>query len=259
MITSLFAVFCVVGASKGEHQIGSGEENEMVKRKRNEDGLQTTGKAAKTHEELDTEEDIPTRPAMDVNMQADFIAAQAKAAMPLLSNLELEDYLVAPRSLVDTIRWNDEDNIGDGARFIRVFCNDKQQTVDGKGPRIIFIAAAALRVAELTRNLRQLRRKDYEIGKFFARHVKLQAAIDQAKRIRVGIAVGTPQRLADLVQADALRVENLEYVVLDSSHRDAKEKTIWDIKESRDSIFNLFHLPRIRNKIKEEGSKVILM
>jgi protein CMS1 len=56
-------------------------------------------------------------------------------------------------------------------------------------------------VADVTRVLRKHRgSKGGEIAKLFARHFKLQEHIAYLKRTKVGVAVGTPGRLGQLLE-----------------------------------------------------------
>lgn len=67
-------------------------------------------------------------------------------------------------------------------------------------PHSLVVAGAGLRAADLTRALRQFQTKDCMVAKLFAKHIKLQEAIDTAKKTRTGIGVGTPQRIIDLLE-----------------------------------------------------------
>ena len=50
----------------------------------------------------------------------------------------------------------------------------------------------------------------------------------------------------DLIDNDAIKMDNLKYVVIDSSKRDSKEKSIWDLPECRASLFKLLGDSRLR-------------
>lgn len=69
-------------------------------------------------------------------------------------------------------------------------------------PTLIFVAAAALRVADVTRVLKdkQLRgEKGGEIAKLFAKHFKLEEHVAYLQRTKIAAAVGTPGRLGKLL------------------------------------------------------------
>jgi hypothetical protein len=69
-------------------------------------------------------------------------------------------------------------------------------------PTLIFVTGAALRVADVTRVLKdkQLRgEKGGEVAKLFAKHFKLEEHVTYLKRTKVGAAVGTPGRIGKLL------------------------------------------------------------
>jgi protein CMS1 len=47
--------------------------------------------------------------------------------------------------------------------------------------------------------VRKFQTKDAKVAKLFAKHIKIQDSINFLKSSRTGIAVGTPQRLKDLM------------------------------------------------------------
>ena len=123
-------------------------------------------------------------------------------------------------------------------------------------PTLIFVAGAALRVADVTRVLRKHRgEKGGEVAKLFARHFKLQEHITYLNRTKVGVAVGTPARLGQLLETGtvhslnpfitssstaatgALILTALTHIMLDISHRDAKQRSLMEIPETRDEVF----------------------
>lgn len=69
-------------------------------------------------------------------------------------------------------------------------------------PTLLFIAGAALRVADAARILRdkRLRReKGADVAKLFARHFKLEEHVSYLKRSKIGSAIGTPGRIGKLL------------------------------------------------------------
>lgn len=92
--------------------------------------------------------------------------------------------------------------------FIEQFKDERRSDKPGKTlsdavkqkstPHTIVIAASGIRAADLTRALRKFQTKDSLIAKLFAKHIKLQEAIKMVKEAKIGMGVGTPQRLIDL-------------------------------------------------------------
>jgi protein CMS1 len=69
-------------------------------------------------------------------------------------------------------------------------------------PTLLFIAGAALRVADVTRVFKdeKLRgEKGGEVAKLFARHFKLEDHVTYLKRTKIAAAVGTPGRIGKLL------------------------------------------------------------
>jgi protein CMS1 len=69
-------------------------------------------------------------------------------------------------------------------------------------PTLIFVTGAALRVADVTRVLKDKRlrgEKGGEVAKLFAKHFKLEEHVTYLKRTKVGAAVGTPGRIGKLL------------------------------------------------------------
>lgn len=105
-------------------------------------------------------------------------------------------------------------------------------------PCVLVVAGAALRCLELLRSLPEAARRGPG-AKLFGKHLK---AADQAAalgRAPVGVAVGTPARLATLAAGGGLRLDGLRLVVLDCG-RDLKLRCVLDIPETRRDFWALW-------------------
>lgn len=74
-------------------------------------------------------------------------------------------------------------------------------------PHTLVVAGAGLRAADVTRALRKFQTKEAMVAKLFAKHIKLKEAIEMVKTTRMGIGVGTPQRLIDLLDDGEFKIE----------------------------------------------------
>lgn len=77
-----------------------------------------------------------------------------------------------------------------------------QRSKSNGAPTLIFLAGAALRVADATRVLKDKKLrgdKGCEVAKLFAKHFKLSDHVSYLKRTKVGAAVGTPGRIGKLL------------------------------------------------------------
>ena len=79
-----------------------------------------------------------------------------------------------------------------------------QRPKNNGAPTLIFIAGAALRVADVTRVLKDKKlrgEKGGDVAKLFAKHIKLEEHITYLKRTKLSAAAGTPGRLGKLLEA----------------------------------------------------------
>jgi len=138
-----------------------------------------------------------------------------------------------------------------------------QKSKSNGAPTLLYIASAALRVADVTRILkdRKLRgEKGGDVAKLFAKHFKLAQHSTYLKRTKIGSAVGTPGRLGKLLnEKDALNVSALSHIILDITFKDTTTRNLLDIPETRDEVFGtILNHVRILNGIKEGKIQVVL-
>jgi len=127
-------------------------------------------------------------------------------------------------------------------------------------PKILVVAGAALRVADLCRDLRPLQTKGSQLAKLFAKHIKLSEHIDFLQKTKVIVAVGTPGRIAKLLSdTDALSVDLLSHIVLDASYLDTKKRNVLDMPDGREDLFrNVLGHPKIMSRLKTAKTKVVI-
>ena len=100
-------------------------------------------------------------------------------------------------------------------------------------PLIIVISSSAVRANALVKTLKTL---NVKVAKLFAKHLKFQAQVEMLTSEKYPIVSGTSTRMIKLIENGALKTSLLKYVILDSSYKDAKERTIFDIPESLDDL-----------------------
>lgn len=49
--------------------------------------------------------------------------------------------------------------------------------------------------------------------------------------------IATPARLRQLIQAEVVHMQETQYVVLDASFRDEKQRTLLDLEDTRGAVF----------------------
>jgi len=199
---------------------GSPEPQSGNKRKRDSDSKPESKRAAKrkrskkpkdiADDALDTEAGLNHAIAhMDSQLLADHVAQRTKRFQSDLSLMELEELQLPSSAIVDTTEYQDPRNLENLPTFLEKYAgkemskkkkNRLQDAPQAKGtPHTLVIAGAGLRAADLTRALRGFQTKEAKIAKLFAKHIKLNDAIQDAKKSRMNIGVGTPQRIMELL------------------------------------------------------------
>lgn len=64
----------------------------------------------------------------------------------------------------------------------------------------------------------------------------------------MGMGVGTPIRLHDLIKADALKLDHLKRIVVDGSHVDQKKRGIFDMKDTLTPLLNFLGDEKMRSR-----------
>ncbi|CAF0849740.1 unnamed protein product [Brachionus calyciflorus] len=134
-------------------------------------------------------------------------------------------------------------------KFKTYFKNSEKPSNKKHAPFMIVLCSSAIRCIELQRELDKNNKyiKNKKISWFhaFAKHKKLNEQIEflnseKSKRKNIDLIFATPQRLAQLIEANCFDLEkNLKYVLIDYSHRDVKLKRFVDQNEIKQEFFNL--------------------
>ncbi|KAF7777484.1 hypothetical protein Agabi119p4_3556 [Agaricus bisporus var. burnettii] len=199
---------------------------------------------------------------------AAYLASIQAKAFPDHSQIELNDLEIPDSAIADTTTWSEPRSLDELVPFIikmlpTLHTRLGQKSKSNGAPTLLFIAGAALRVADATRVLKDknLRGdKGGEVAKLFAKHFKLSHHVSYLKRTKIGTAVGTPGRIGKLLcETDALSISALTHIILDISFIDAKQRTLLDIPETRDEVFkSVLAAPQILKAIKEGTIQVVL-
>lgn len=120
-------------------------------------------------------------------------------------------------------------------------------------PRLLVICSSAIRCADVVRSLKQLNpSKDIPIAKLFAKHIKLHEQKDFLQSNQTVIAVATPNRAKSLIEDGTLNTKYLSLILLDSSYTDDKQRTLFDVPETKTQLFDLLNLKSIYERFKGE-------
>ncbi|KAG1754254.1 U3-containing 90S pre-ribosomal complex subunit-domain containing protein [Suillus lakei] len=253
------------------------------KRKRREKEKERKIKKRKLAETVEVIEPLSVA-AQPAHKLADYVSSMQAKAFPAMSGIELGDVLIPESSIADTTTWTGSRSLDNLVEFIievlpTLHTRLSQRSKVAGAPTLLFIAGAALRVADATRVLKdkRLRReKGADVAKLFARHFKLEEHVSYLKRSKIGSAVGTPGRIGKLLCetgelntileyklsqtfSDALSVSQLTHIILDLSYRDTKKRSLLDIPETRDEVFRtVLGAPKVLKGIQEGKIQLVL-
>ncbi|KAF7913942.1 uncharacterized protein EAF01_000348 [Botrytis porri] len=203
--------------------------NEVAKRKKH---------SSFNDEDIDVEAGLNNAIAkMNDHLIVDYVASQTRRFESDLSSVELEDRYIPVSAVQDTTSWTKPRSLDNLPEFLEKFSDNTTKLWSASkkngSPHTIIVTAAGLRAADLARAVRKFQTKDVKVAKLFAKHIKLKDSIGFLKSSRTGIAVGTPQRLKDLMDGGSLAVDRLERIVIDASHIDQKKRGILEMKETQ--------------------------
>ncbi len=115
----------------------------------------------------------------------------------------------------------------------------------------------------------------------FAKHFKVEEQVSFLQKTRTGIAVGTPQRLIDLIEngtqppikaspldmlhlltpegipvsTEALCLENVKRIVVDASHIDQKKRGIVDMRETMLPLAKLLCRAALKERYEDDTAR----
>ncbi|TKA23652.1 hypothetical protein B0A50_06488 [Salinomyces thailandicus] len=263
-------------------EAGPAQAKPSEKRKREDDAKPESKRAAKKRKQtkkpkdvddgaLDTELGVNHAIAhMDSGLLADHLAQRTKRFQPNLSAVEAEDMHVPASAIRDASGWQKDRTTEQLPDFLDKYAAPRRKkksegkklsdAPEAKGsPHTLVVAGAGLRAAELVRALRKYQTKESHVAKLFAKHIKLAEAINTAKKTRMGIGVGTPQRIIDLLDDGALQLGHIERIVVDASHIDAKKRGILDMQDTQPQLAKLLSRKDVKDRYQAEDGKIELI
>ncbi|KIJ17350.1 hypothetical protein PAXINDRAFT_10191 [Paxillus involutus ATCC 200175] len=239
----------------------------LSKRKRKEREKERRAKKRKLTETVDVVDPLSVA-AQPVPKLADYMSVMQAKAFPNLSALELGDMLIPETAIVDTTRWTESRSLDRLVNFVievipMLHKRLSQRSKAPGTPTLLFIAGAALRVADVTRVLKDKRLrgdKGGDVAKLFSKHFKLEEHVSYLRRSKIGSAVGTPGRIGKLLcETGALALSQLTHIILDISFQDAKNRNLLDIPETREEVFKtVLGAPKVLEGIKQGKIQVVL-
>lgn len=115
---------------------------------------------------------------------------------------------LSERVFQDTTSWDKQRILANLPNYMEKCCRVEGKTKfrldhasEAKGaPHTLIISVAALRSSHVATAMRKYQSKNAMVAKLFAKHFKLKESIEICEGNRLGIAVGTPGRIFDLLK-----------------------------------------------------------
>jgi protein CMS1 len=177
------------------------------------------------------------------------------------TSLEQSDLHLSSKVFLDTTSFGDRHVAKNLPLYLETFgtSGGNSSQIDPGAPHTLVIASSGIRVADLVRELRSLASPDTTVGKFFAKHMKLKKNIEFAKTTKIGIAVGTPTRLKELIENEAISVSALQRIVIDGSYQNDKNYTIFEMGESFKPMLQLLNLESMKARLADSSDNLQIM
>ncbi|KAH8659600.1 U3-containing 90S pre-ribosomal complex subunit-domain containing protein [Ilyonectria robusta] len=200
---------------------------------------------------------------MDNQLLADHLAQKLTRFGTDLSPVEISDLTMSASTIRDTTSWQESRTLDKLPDFLERFSTGAEElmkTSKRKGaPHTLIVAGAGLRAADITRAVRKFSRKESTVGKLFAKHMKVDEQVEFLNKHSIGIGVGTPARLIDLIKNGALSLENLRRVVVDASHIDQKKRGVMDMKDTMLPLARFLSLDEFKGGYVDEKKPLALL
>ena len=179
------------------------------------------------------------------------------------TSIEQGDLHLASRAFKDTTSFGNPRVAKEIPEYIKTFLNavddDPSTCKEAGAPHTIIVASSGIRVADLTRSLTVFNSAESKVTKYFASHMKLSKNVEFSKSTKVGIAVGTPHRLKQLIQENAIKVSSIERIIVDGSYQNEKKYTIFDLLESFKAMLELLNITEVKARLLDDDDKLQVM
>lgn len=202
-------------------------------------------------------------PVVDPSLLADHFAKCIRKSFEDSTAIELEEQYLPAKAFLDTAGYDKDRVAANLPEFLENFSTDGKEglsTSHGEGsPHTIVVTSSGIRTADLYRELAAFQNKESKVGKLIAKHMKLKANIKYMQENKIGIAISTPFRFKQLIDAGALKTENLRRIVVDASYRDDKKNTIFMMDQTFQPLVTLLNENTIRQRYGVEAHKVDIL
>lgn len=197
-------------------------------------------------------------------MLADYFAQKIAKHHKDSTSLEQSDMGIPTSYLLDTTAFSEPRTSGNLPAYLEHFTTGGRETLSTcsagtASPHTLVLAASGIRVADLVRELRVYNTEQSKVAKMIAKHMKLKENIEYLAKTRVGVAVGTPARIKDLVEAGALKMSEVKRLVFDLSYLDEKRRGLLDMKDVLEAVLGLIRVEEVRKRLEEDDEPKVLV
>ncbi|KAH9819233.1 U3-containing 90S pre-ribosomal complex subunit-domain containing protein [Melampsora americana] len=201
------------------------------------------------------------------DLQLSYLIDRQKRALPKLSDLELQTLAFHQSWLLDVSNKPQRAQLGawlNSGAIPEFLETAKMETTVTGSPVLLVIASAALRAVELCKQVKPLLpspKTSGGVAKLFARHFKLSEHITHLSTAPVAVGVGTPDRLSKLIEAKAIKLDRLRWIMLDTTWLDTKSYSLADLpdKAVREAVWQgILGNSQILTMLKAGQTKLVL-
>jgi protein CMS1 len=230
---------------------------------------------------------------MGPGLLSDHVAKKIRRSFRDLSTVELEDKHLSQKIFDDTSDFEQPRKLDNLPSFLEHFSDSGEElsssSEQSSSPHTLVIAASGLRAADVTRskslpcpvwlnaerlgsglyvnsNHKILLLQSYLPNTSNSQKLSIMSSAQSMLNLihqcvclispRIGIGIGTPQRLIDLLEKDAMKTKNLKRIVIDGSHLDQKKRSIFDMKELLDPLIKLFSVQPIKDRLDGDEKRI---
>ncbi|KAK4682766.1 Protein cms1 [Podospora pseudoanserina] len=245
-------------------------EVQSKKRKIDDEGVLVKKAKKKQKKQREDEADLDVEAGlnkafarMDGQLLADHIAQKTSRFGTELSPIELSDLYISANAIKDTTSYEKPRNLENLPDFLEKFSAEPEKLNNASktcgAPHTLVVSAAGLRAADTVRALRTFQKKGNTVAKLFAKHFKVEEQVAFLQKNRSGMAVGTPQRLIDLIENGALATSHLKRIIVDASHIDQKKRGIVDMRETLMPLVRLLSRKELKDKYTDPDHPIDLI
>ncbi|KAJ9608033.1 Protein cms1 [Cladophialophora chaetospira] len=212
-----------------------------------------------------TEKDSSPAPnaVLDPALLADHFANCIRKSFDTSSSIELEEQYLPSKAFLDTTGFDKNRIAANLPAYLERFSiegKDGLSTCKEKAsPHTLVVTLSGMRTADLARELRVFQNDESHLGKLIAKHMKLKDNIKLMQETKIGIAISTPMRFKQLIDADALKTRDLRRIVVDGSYRDDKKNTILTMNQTFQPLVALLNEDTIRKRYGTEEGRVDIL